>query len=297
MNCKEATPKEENKITAKKVVTINDLITNLQDSKNKDVIVVAHRGDWRNAPENSIQAIKNCIEMGVDMVEIDVQETKDGQLVLMHDKTINRTTTGKGKVTELTWEYLQSLHLLDGIGHETPHKIPTLEEALKVCKDKILVNLDKSYEIFDKCFEVAKKTGTLSQIIIKGNKTKAEVETQFGKYLNKVNFMPIVRLNNPNSKQIINEYLKDKNNIPVAFEFTVPQDTIALIKEFKNIREQGASIWVNSLWPKHNGGHDDEKAALNTKVYDWFLNNHVDIIQTDRPALLLSYLREKGKHQ
>ncbi|QTE22555.1 glycerophosphodiester phosphodiesterase family protein [Polaribacter cellanae] len=297
MSCKETTSKEEPKIITKKVVTINNLIKNLKDSKNEDVIVVAHRGDWRNAPENSIQAIKNCIKMGVDMVEIDVQETKDGQLVLMHDKTINRTTTGKGKVTELTWEYLQTLQLLDGIGHETPHKIPTLQEALKVCKGKILVNLDKSYKIFDKCFEIAKKTGTLAQIIIKGNKTKAEVESEFGNYLNNINFMPIVRLNNPNSKKIVTDYLKDKNNIPVAFEFTVPQDTIALIKEFKNIREQGASIWVNSLWPKHNGGHDDEKAALNPKVYDWYLNNHIDIIQTDRPALLLSYLREKGKHQ
>ena len=58
--------------------TIQNKITNLLDSNNNEVIVVSHRGDWRNAPENSIQAIQNCIEMGVDMVEIDIRETKDG---------------------------------------------------------------------------------------------------------------------------------------------------------------------------------------------------------------------------
>ena len=93
-------------------VSIDELIANLEDSHNDQVIVVAHRGDWRNAPENSLQAIQNCIDMGVDMVEIDVRQTKDGQLVLMHDVTVDRTTTGTGKVSELTWEYLQGLQLM-----------------------------------------------------------------------------------------------------------------------------------------------------------------------------------------
>lgn len=89
-------------------VTIDRLIVNLEDSENKEIIVVAHRGDWRHAPENSLQAIKNCIDMGVDMVEIDIRKTKDGQLVLMHDGTVDRTTNGKGRVSDLTLESLKS---------------------------------------------------------------------------------------------------------------------------------------------------------------------------------------------
>ena len=100
----------------KKKLDIKALITNLEDSKNKDVIVVAHRGDWRNAPENSMQAIKNCIDMGVDMVEIDVRETKDGELVLMHDLTIDRTTNAKGFVKDWTLDSLKTLKLIDGLG-------------------------------------------------------------------------------------------------------------------------------------------------------------------------------------
>ncbi len=275
--------------------TIKELIHNLEDSHNDQVIVVAHRGDWRNAPENSLQAIDNCIEMGVDMVEIDVRETADGVLILMHDQTIERTTTGTGKVKELTWDYLKTLKLKDGIGHETHHKIPTLEEALMVCKDKILVNLDKSYSIFDKCFEIIQKTGTEKQVIIKGDVTYTQVKKEFGKYLDKIYFMPLIRLKNPLSNSIVNQYLDSLN--PIAFEFTVPQDTIKMIDQFDDIRAKGASIWVNSLWPQHNGGHDDEKAASNPEVYHWYIENDIDIIQTDRPQLLLTYLREKGLHK
>ena len=58
------------------------------------VLVVAHRGDWRYAPENSIAAIEHSIAVGVDIVELDLQLTKDSVLIVMHDATLNRTTTG-----------------------------------------------------------------------------------------------------------------------------------------------------------------------------------------------------------
>ncbi|UBM58624.1 glycerophosphodiester phosphodiesterase family protein [Marinilongibacter aquaticus] len=274
---------------------IQDLRANLDDSHNDQVIVVAHRGDWRNAPENSLQAIQNCIDMGVDMVEIDVQETKDGHLVLMHDSKIDRTTKAKGYVRDWTLDSLKTLYLIDGLGHVTPNRIPTLEEALEVCKGKILVNLDKSYSIFDKCYAVAKSTGTLDQVVIKGAKSYAEVKREFGQYLDKVYFMPIVRLKDENAEEIVNGYLEQ--SVPVAFEFTVPADTVALIQKFAEIREKGASVWVNSLWANQNGGHDDEKAVLDNKVYDWFIQNHIDIIQTDRPKILIDYLRKNGLHK
>lgn len=286
---------KSSEIQVGKTPDINKLIKNLEDSQNKEIIVVAHRGDWRNAPENSLQAIQNCIDMGVDMVEIDIKETKDGHLVLMHDNTIDRTTKAVGPVKDWTLEGLKALKLVDGLGVETNQTIPTLEEALRLCKDKILVNLDQSYGIFDKCYELVQKTGTTRQVIIKGEKTKQEVEKEFGRYINDVYFMPIVRLPNPGARQIIDDYLE--NQVPVAFEFIVKYDTVGLIRYFDDIRAKGASVWVNSLWPQHNGGHDDEKAYENPKVYDWFIENHIDIIQTDRPQYLLQYLRSKNLHE
>lgn len=277
-----------------KLPKIDALIANLENAKDDKIMVVAHRGDWRNAPENSLQSIENCIEMGVDMVEIDIRETKDGELVLMHDTSIDRTTKASGNVNDWTLDSLKTLNLVDGLGVETAHKIPTLKEALELCKGRILVNLDKSYSIFDKCVAVAKETGTLHQIVIKGAKPKSEVEATFGEYLDEVHFMPIISLKDSLAKEKIADYME--GTLPVAFEFTVPSDTISLIEEFGDLRKKGVSVWVNSLWAHHNGGHDDENAALNPEVYDWFVKNHINMIQTDRPELLLTYLRKRGLH-
>jgi len=276
-------------------ISIEDRLATLQDPDQSEVLVVAHRGDWRHAPENSLAAIENCIRMGVDMVEIDVRRTKDGELVLMHDVTIDRTTTGKGPVSDWTLDSLRQLQLLDGLGIPTQHRIPTLEEALTVCKDRILVNLDKSYNLFDQCFAVMEKTGTAGQVIIKGKKTRQEVEAEFSAYLDRVFFMPIIDLANPAAKEIIQDYLK--NRTPVAFEFLLDDPSLASVDQFAAIREQGSSIWINALWPQLCGGFDDERAAMDLTTYDWYAQHEIDLIQTDRPALLLDYLRDKGLHR
>ncbi len=73
------------------------VIAALNDPSTDYVVVVSHRGDWRNYPENSIAAIESVIRMGVDVMELDLKLTSDSVLVLCHDHTIDRTTTGKGR--------------------------------------------------------------------------------------------------------------------------------------------------------------------------------------------------------
>ena len=150
----------EKEFSQKHQTRIDSLIQNLEDSQNEQIIVVAHRGDWINAPENSLQGIQNCIDMRVDMVEIDVRKTIDGQLILMHDKTINRTTNSTGLVEELFFDSIMTIRLKDRHGNITSHKIPTLEEALVLAKGKILINLDKCYNIWEECYEVIIRTNT-----------------------------------------------------------------------------------------------------------------------------------------
>jgi glycerophosphoryl diester phosphodiesterase len=180
------------------------------------------------------------------------------------------------------------------LGALTEQQIPTLEEALLTSKNKILVNLDKSYKIFDKCYDVIKSTGTINQVIIKGGKTRQEVEQEFGDYIDKVIFMPVIWSSNK-SDMVVQDYLENRK--PIAFEFIIPEDTINLGPYFKKIRDKGSSVWVNSLWPRLSGGHSDDRALIDINIYQWYIDNHVDIIQTDRPELLLEFLRSKGLHQ
>ena len=277
------------------VHTIDEIVSNFKNPNNNQVIVVSHRGDWRNAPENSLQAIQNCIDMGVDMVEIDIHKTKDGELVLMHDETIDRTTTGEGLVSEWTLDSLKTLNLRNGANHPTYHKVPTLEEAMLLAKGKVMINLDKCYNYFDEAYNVLVKTGTESQVVMKGNVSLTQVKKEFGEYLDKVLFMPVVVLDNSESEEVITDYLEKFK--PVAFEFVFKDESSTVLNSFKSIRERGSGIWVNSLWESLNAGYEDDMAVINPdSIYGWYINKGVNIIQTDRPKLLLDYLRSKGLH-
>lgn len=276
-------------------LVIDGLIAKLEEPNSDQVMVVAHRGDWRHAPENSLMAIQNCIDMDVDMVEIDVRMTKDSVLVLMHDERIDRTTTGTGYIWDFTYDSLQSFFLRDGMLHATPHKVPTLEEALLLSKDKILVNLDtKDYQNLSLYYEILQSTRTLNQVVIKAPIRKSEIEEIFGNYLEEIYFMPLVRTNQPGAEEMVADY--QNSDPPIAFEFTVPSDTIALTAQFSEIRKRGSRVWVNSLQPQHCAGHNDEQAAIDINTYDWFIENGINIIQTDRPALLINYLKKRGLH-
>ena len=280
-----------------KITGVNSIIAEIENSKSNNVIVVAHRGDWRNAPENSIQAIKNCIEMGVDMVEIDVRKTKDNQLVVIHDKTLNRTTTGRGLVSEWTLDSLKTLYLKNGVGHPSKHKIPTLREVLLVAKGKILVNLDKCYNYFDEAYNILIETETINQVVIKGfDKTIEQVNSDFGAKLDSIIFMPVINLDKQtNASQIIENYQKRLK--PLAFEIVFSQDTSKVLSSFSEIKNKGSRIWVNSLWGSLNANHDDDMAVKNLdSIYGWYINKGINIIQTDRPEMLLKYLKSKGFH-
>ena len=90
---------------------VDNILTKLQTCDESTVLVAAHRGDWRNYPENSLEGINSAIEMGVDIVELDLQCTKDSVLILMHDNTLDRTTTGKGNVSKYTLDEIRKLNL------------------------------------------------------------------------------------------------------------------------------------------------------------------------------------------
>lgn len=263
---------------------------------SSSVIVVAHRGDWRNFPENSLEAIDNAIKMGVDIVELDVKRTKGGELILMHDRTLDRTTTGKGLVSENTLSDIRKLNLRNGCNIRTIHKVPTLEEALLHAKGKIMINLDQADLYFDQIYELMKKTGTTKQIIMKGRKPVAEVKKQFGSYLEDVIYMPIVDLDVAGAEKQIEAFIKDMS--PVAFELLFVKDTNLIPKKLATTLNGRSLIWYNTLWDTMAGGHDDDMSLQNPDSGYGYLIDTLGcrIIQTDRPAYLLDYLRKRKLH-
>lgn len=117
-----------------------------QHINKKQTIVIAHRGASADAPENTMAAIKKAMAMGVDMVEIDVQLTKDKQVVLMHDLTVDRTTNGKGRVRDLRFDEIRKLDAGSWFSSDFKgEKVPTLEEVIETIngKCKLLIEVKR----------------------------------------------------------------------------------------------------------------------------------------------------------
>ncbi|MER8100778.1 glycerophosphodiester phosphodiesterase [Kitasatospora sp. NPDC094016] len=96
-------------------------------------VVIGHRGTPRNAPENTMASFETALDQGADWLETDVQTTRDGVPVLMHDPTVDRTTNGKGAIADLTAAQIAALRVTVGPGPTEP--VPTLQELLERLSD------------------------------------------------------------------------------------------------------------------------------------------------------------------
>lgn len=124
--------------------TPEDLQEFFRYEENAEIIVSGHRGGReKHFPENSIEGLQKVLGHMQAIFEIDPRLTKDSIIVLMHDETLDRTTTATGKLSEYTWEELRNVRLKDSEGNVTPYRIPTLEEVIKWSRGKTVINLDK----------------------------------------------------------------------------------------------------------------------------------------------------------
>ena len=269
------------------------LLKNLHDNESKYIFVIAHRGDWRNAPENSLQSIEKAIAMKVDMIELDIQPTKDGNFICMHDETLDRTSTGKGPIKDYTTEELKKFVLRSGNGIKTRQPIPTLKEALNVCKGRILVNIDKGGTYIKEIMPIIQECGMEKQVIIKGYYPVEKVKKEYGSNESML-YMPIVNLWDKEAVATIQTFIK--NFTPIAYELCFKDDANPNLKIIDEIAKAGSRIWMNTLWDSLCGGHDDENALLESKDkhWGWMLKHKATMIQTDRPQELIHYLEEKG---
>jgi glycerophosphoryl diester phosphodiesterase len=266
----------------------------LEDSKSSRVLVVAHRACWRNAPENTLKAIKLCIKAGVDMVEIDVRKTKDGELVVIHDETLDRTTNGSGLVSRHTLEEIQTLKTRFGIGGAnaalTDEKVPSLAELFNFIDGKILVNIDAKEEIRDEVFILAKQLGVENQTLLKNMinpEDTGRVKNQL--FFGQTFYMPIVY---QKDGELLSKIEALKVVDPIAYEI-IYQTEEKLAESCALIAELNSRCWVNTMWAQLSPGHFDELAVRDPeKHWGKLIDLGVNMIQTDYPEELIEFLKD-----
>ena len=247
------------------------------------VLVAAHRSAHLVNPENSLPAIKDAIEIGADIIELDVRKTKDGVYVLLHDEKIDRTTTAKGEVSSYTFDQLSKIPLLQN-GQPTNERIPTFESALRAAKGHIMVDIDFKLDSTEDAINVCKlirEAGMQKQVLF------FVYDYHYTSSLDSID----------NSIPVMPRAYNKEDVLDILKNYKVP--VIHVDPSFYNhtlmgeIRSHNVRVWINAL-----GKFDDLEKTHKNSGYDSLLEmKNVNVIQTDYPANLLKYLQEKGLHR
>ncbi|MEJ1239521.1 glycerophosphodiester phosphodiesterase family protein [Chryseolinea sp. T2] len=239
--------------------------------QSKKLIVIAHRGDHTTAPENTLKAFSDAIATGVDYVEVDVRASSDGELVVMHDATIDRMTTSHGKLSDLKWSDIKQLMVSDKKHPEFGnHKVPLFAEVLKICKGKIGIYLDFKDGDIEKAWRLIQEFDMENRVVVYLNK-----EEQLQGWRSHAPAVPLMA-SLPDTVKNINSYLNFQKLVNVQIVDGDHSDYTADL--VRGINKNGQSIWVDVQEP-------DENEALWTKV----LSLGVQGMQTDHPRELVRW--------
>ncbi|HLT88838.1 MAG TPA: glycerophosphodiester phosphodiesterase family protein [Sphingobacterium sp.] len=250
---------------------IEDLYRFLTYSENRVPLVSAHRGGpATDYPENAIETFQRVASKMPAIIECDIALTKDSVLVLMHDETLDRTTTGKGKVNQHTLAELKELHLKDPAGTVTNYRIPTLEETLKWGIGKVLFTLD------------VKRNVPYQLVVDAVRKTKAEAYVVIITY--SANQAAVVHNLAPDL--MISASIKNVEDLVRLNDLDVPDTRLVAF-----IGTSQADKKLTDLLHQHGilcilgtiGNLDRQAQQRGEQVYAEYIENGADILSTDRP--------------
>lgn len=261
-----------------------------QHGPEAELLVASHRGQWREYPENSLMATEEAIRDGAEIVELDVMITQDGVPVLMHDATVDRTTDGTGRVEDMTLEQIRELRLVEGLGGNdaavTDHRVPTLEEAMELVKERAMVNVDKA-GTDPRVIEVLEATDTFDHAIFKSGDHAQAVE--FLEEYPDGHYLLIVNAGNHE------QALDFPGARPFGYEVNFGSlDEPQAQPEYLDKLAGTGRIWTNTMWGSLAAGNTDETSLRDDTDLGWdtvVQDFNTSMIQTDNVEAI-DYWRE-----
>lgn len=240
-------------------------------AQSKRIVVIAHRGEHLRHPENTIAAYQGAVDAGADYIEVDVRASSDGKYVLMHDRTVDRMTNGRGAVSDLTFDRLRSLEAGLKMGPEwAGTRIPTFDEALAFAHGRIGIYVDAKNISAAGTIAAIERHNMQNRVVIYGSfPYLKEIVSQRRTW----RVMPEAQ--NPETLRAMLAEVPLKVVAFSAHDFN--DETIAVARAAK------ADIYVDRL------GTADTPAHWQDAV-----DRGATGIQTDHPAELVEYLKSKG---
>ena len=221
-----------------KKICVLFFIIMLSSCENKDILNIGHRGAKGHIAENTLESIQKAINLGVDGVEIDVFRCASGEIVVFHDKKLDRLTNSAGFIEEITIDALNNV-LVEG-----KYKIPTLEEVLTLIDGNILLNVELKGK------NTAKKTALILKKFVSNTKWESNqlIVSSF-------DWDELIIFKNENTDIPIG-ILNDKNTLNEVLDIAMKLDAVAIHPNFSSLNQEV----VNTI---HDSGF---------KIYSWTIN-------------------------
>lgn len=269
------------------------------------IFVAAHRADWKYAPENSLQALRNAIFFGADIIETDVRQTRDGHFVMMHDATVDRMTNGTGLISEMSLEEIRCLRLKTNWGQSTQMSVATLDEYVEEAKGRVNLYLDKAGidlpgaeegATVRSLLQVLRRYDTLKETVFVLDWPYEKARRIFGAALDSVIYCPVIEDRIPNLAAYVEEYIERLH--PVAFQFRMSSLETQAYRMLPRVLESGSRAFVAATWPHHTAGHDDNISIFQhpSEGWGWLIERGFTILETNFPKDFIQYLRSEQRH-
>lgn len=266
----------------------------LWDNKGKRPFVVAHRGvSTGNIPCNTLAAYKIAIDCGADVVEIDVDITKDKQYVIFHP-WLEPVFLKNGKhIQDCTFDEVMTFRYLNQDETITSYRIPTLQEAFQLLKGKTYIAVDKFWTDIKGITEEIYKAGVEKQVLVKIPADMTYVE-QVEKYAPDLMVMMVVRKGDPI------EEIKKRNINLVCLETLFENDDDPLVSDenISYLHQNHIMVHGNSIVYDETkiigSNHTDDMALVHDMDIGWgyYYRKGFDFVQTDWPLQMLIYYKE-----
>lgn len=268
---------------------------NYWTQSKKNIFVAAHRGWSALYPENTMLAFRKAIEIGVDQIETDIHMTADGELVCIHDATVDRTTNGTGKVCEKTLAELRSLDAGIKKGAEfAGERIPTFIEFMELVKDHPTLTLDLelkvyptagreaiAFEICDRVLKIVDEYGFSDRVVINtfSGALHEYIQDTYGSKYRRHIYYPISNLG-----AVKRDPYADGAYCCCMFRTLYSPINMATKAEFEQMESFGIQPWA--------GAGVKDMAGV-----DCAIERGATLITCNNPDVILECLRERGYHK
>ena len=239
-------------------------------------LISAHRGGPSpGLPENAIQTMDAVLTAIPAIMEVDVAQSSDGVHYLMHDRTLDRTTTGAGAVGEQTWDYIRNLYLVDAAGWVTPYKVPSLRDALNWARGRTVLQID------------FKRTADFEAVITEIRETRMSDSVILIAYT----LDAAAKLHELAPDMLISYSVSSPGDLDEAVEAGIPADRIVAFTGTRTVRpdlyrlldERDVEVIFGTLGRSPNSIDNLNDRFGTDERYAELSEGGVDIIATDRP--------------